>query len=455
MTNRSRPFSVAQRIATLGPLCLFVGYVVWADLGWASRDVLPLLGFYVLVCAMTLTIMVSGVFWRSFTHLPPAEGRILAIVPSYNEEPEHLRETVLALANQTIPPDEIHVIDDGSVEPVVPFDHPLVTWHRQRNGGKRDAQVTVLRQFSASEWDFIFTVDSDSVPDPDALEHLLRSMSNPGVQAATGMIFVANRKDNLLTRLVDINVVTSCVMFRSIRSWFGIVTPTSGALALYRSGLVYDNLDDYLTSGTIGDDRRLSFYALLRGDVVGVSEAVVECYYPNTVRGTFYQRLRWSKSAWLGIPFVLSHLRLLVVAFYMYPLVFSLMFPFMVLVIIKVSADYDHPVWLYAVVFWQVVAISMTGIYAIYRRQLTLSERLKMWCLSPLYPVFGLLILRTAAYWALVKLRKDSWYTREYVPTKHPTDQAVSDSRFANESGREADVLVLDSVTDRLDRPSP
>lgn len=422
MTNRSRPFSAAQRLAAVGPLCLFVGYVAWADLGWASTDVLPLISFYIAVCTLTFTIMVAGVYWRSFTHLPPTQGRILAIVPSYNEEPEHLRETVLALANQTIQPDEIHVIDDGSVEPVVPFDHPLVTWHRQRNGGKRDAQVTVLRKCSTDDWDFIFTVDSDSVPDADALEHLLRAMSNPKVQAATGMILVANRKDNLLTRLVDINVVSSCLMFRSIRCWFGVVTPTSGALALYRAGLVYDNLEDYLTSGTIGDDRRLSFYALLRGEVVGVSEAVVQCYYPNTLKATFYQRLRWSKSAWLGIPFVLANLRLSVVAFYMYPLVFSLMFPFMVVVILKVSADYDHPVWLYAVAFWQVVAISMTGLYAIYRPQFSLRERLKMWCLSPLYPIFGLLILRPAAYWALARLRTDSWYTREHVPAENHTD---------------------------------
>jgi len=443
VTNRSHPLSIAQRLAAIGPLGMFVGYVVWADLGWASRAVLPLITFYIAVCTLTLAIMVSGVFWRSFTHLPPAKGRVLAIVPSYNEDPELLREAVLALANQTIPPDQIHVMDDGSIDPVVPFDHPLVTWHRQRNGGKRAAQVSVFRKFSAEDWDFICTVDSDSVPDPDALEHLLRSMSNPNVQAATGMILVANRQDNLLTRLVDINVVSSCLMFRSIRNWFGIVTPTSGSLALYRAGLVYDNLEDYLTSGTIGDDRRLSFYALLRGEVVGVSEAVVDSHYPNTFKGTFYQRLRWSKSAWLGIPFVLSRMRLPVVFFYMYPLVFSLMFPFMVVVILKVSADYDHPVWAYAVAFWLVVSTSMTGLYAIYRPQLSVVERLKMWCLSPLYPIFGLVLLRPAAYWALATLRTDSWYGREVGLSEHPTDHT------------EGSPLATDHVAAGDDKPAP
>jgi hyaluronan synthase len=424
--NRSKPLAGRQRAAMFIPVTLFVGYVVWADLGWASFQAVPLLSFYIGVCTLTLTIMVSGIFWRSFTHLPPAEGTILAIVPAYNEEPEYLRETILSIANQTIPPDEIHVIDDGSATPVVPFDHPRVTWHRQRNGGKRDAQVTVLRKFAPGDWDFIFTVDSDSVPDSDALEHLLRSMSDPRVQAATGMILLRNRTDNLLTRLVDVNVVSSCLMFRMFRSWFGIVTPTSGALALYRSGLVYDNLDDYLSSGTVGDDRRLSFYALVRGQVVGVSQAVVECYYPNTLRDTFYQRLRWAKSAWLGIPFVLSKLRILPVIVYMYPLVFSLMFPFMLTTIIVVSVRYDHPVWLYAAVFWMIVAISMTGLAAMYRPGFNLRQRLLMWSLAPIYPIFGLVILRPAAYWALTQLRTDSWYTRGVDPTDSGTPTIIA-----------------------------
>ena len=77
-------------------------------------------------------------------------------------------------------------------------------------------------------------------------------MHDDRVQACTGMIFVRNWNTNLLTRLTDINVVTSCLLFRMARSILGIVSPTSGALALYRSEVIYDNLDDYLTSGTAG-----------------------------------------------------------------------------------------------------------------------------------------------------------------------------------------------------------
>lgn len=429
--NRSQRLRGARRWAAALPLAAFIAYVVWADLGWASRDVWLLIAFYTAVAAVTLMIMLSGVHWRRFTHLPPAEGRVIALVPVYNEEPEYLRETVISLIGQTIPPDEIHVMDDGSQTPVEPFDHPLVTWHRQSNQGKRLAQANVLRQTDPGSWDFILTVDSDSVPDPDALEHMLRAMSKPTVQATTGMILMRNWRDNLLTRLTDINVVTSCMMFRMIRSWLGVVTPTSGALALYRAEIVFDNLDDYVTSGTAGDDRRLSFYALLRGDVVGVSEAVVETHLPNTAKGMFYQRLRWSKSAWLGIPFVLANIRWTALIFYMYPLVFSLLWPFLVFVLVTISLKYDTPVLVYGFLYWEVVAISMTAIYALYRPDLTSRERLTMWLLSPIYPALGVFILRPAAYWALTKLKSDSWHTREPVP---PAAQAVTASLSQPES---------------------
>ena len=411
-TGRSRRLGTGVAVVALAGPVAFAAYVAWVDVHWASAGVWPLIAFYGALATLTGSFMLAGVRWRRFTHLPPAPGRVIAIVPVYNEDPAHVEETVRSLLDQTIPPDEVHVVDDGS-EPALPtVDLPGVTWHRQANAGKREAQALVLRELEPAEWDYVLTVDSDSVPDRDALEHLLRSMSDERVMAATGMIFVRNRTENLLTRLVDINVVTSCLMFRMLRSWLGVVTPTSGALALYRSDVVLDNLDDYVSSGTAGDDRRLSFYALLRGQVVGVTEAVVETHLPTTVRGTFKQRMRWSKSAWLGIPFVSTNLRPLVMFFYFYPLVFALLWPFVVALLAVLWFRFGTPGLVYGLVYWEVVSAAMTWVYAAYRPSISFRERVGAWLLSPLYPAFGLLVLRPAAYWALTKLRSTSWHTR-------------------------------------------
>lgn len=412
--DRSEPLRGRRRLLAFVALTAFLSYVLWSQVRWGFRpDTAFLSAFFALMALLISYFMLAGIYWKSFTHLAPAAGRVLAIIPVYNEDAELVHAVVRSMLRQTILPDDIHVVDDGSVVPLATFDDPLVTWHRIENSGKRHAQGHVLKMFQPNEFDYILTVDSDSVLDDDALEQLLRSLRDDRVQAATGMILVRNWRTNFLSRLTDINVVTSCLLFRMARSWMGIVSPTSGALAIYRSWVIYDNLDDYLTSGTAGDDRRLSFYALLRGDVVGVTEAIASTELPTTWSGAFHQRMRWSKSAWLGVGFVITNLRPLVVFFYVMPLVFCILWPFIVAALVTLAIKYDNPVFYHGVVWWIVCSITQSAVYAIYRPGFTLAQRWIQFALSPIYPVLGLVILRPAAYWALTKLKSTSWHTRE------------------------------------------
>jgi cellulose synthase/poly-beta-1,6-N-acetylglucosamine synthase-like glycosyltransferase len=431
LVDRSEPLRGIRRVLALVSVAAFLSYVLWSQIQWGFRPETAFLSaFFGLMAVLITYFLLSGIFWKSFTHLPPAAGRVLAIVPVYNEVPELVHAVIRSILRQTILPDAVHVVDDGSVQPLETFDDPLVTWHRIENSGKRHAQAVVLRQYEAEEFDFVLTVDSDSVLDDDALEQLLRSMRDDRVQAATGMILVRNWKANFLSRLTDINVVTSCLLFRMARSWLGIVSPTSGALAIYRSWVMYDNLEDYLTSGTAGDDRRLSFYALLHGHVVGVTEAIASTELPTTWSGAFHQRMRWSKSAWLGVGFVLTNLRGLIVFFYVMPLVFCLLWPFVVAALLTLAIRYHSPVFYHGVVWWVVCSITQTAVYAIYRPGFSLRTRLAQFALSPIYPILGLIVLRPAAYWALTKLKSTSWHTREVtspalaVPVPHEDSDA-------------------------------
>lgn len=419
MTNRSQPLRGGRRVLAFVPLVVFLIYVGWSHASWGfSSEIFFLSTFFALVAGLITYFLLCGIYWRSFTHLDPAAGRVLAIIPTYNEEPELVHAAVRALLRQTILPDRIHVVDDGSRVPMETFDHPLISWDRIPNSGKRHAQAHALRQHGPKEFDYILTVDSDSVLDDDALEQMLRSMKDDRVQAATGMIFVRNWNTNFLTRLTDINVVVSVLLYRMARSWLGIVSPTSGALALYRAAVVYDNLEDYVTSGTAGDDRRLSFYALLRGQVVAVNEAVVSTELPDTWVGCFYQRMRWSKSAWLGTGFVVTNLRPLMIFFYVMPLVFCIAWPFVVGILITLFIKYGNPVFLQGVIWWVICSVTQGAIYAIYRPGFTFRQRIVQWLITFVYPILGLVILRPAAYWSLTKLKSTSWHTRETAQTK-------------------------------------
>jgi hyaluronan synthase len=394
-------------------LGLFVTYFVWTMSGWIGWNSWFLAGFFSFFACITTANIISGFWWRTFKNNPVPEARVVAIVPIYEENEERVHEVVWSLIRQTRPPDHIYVMDDGSEFPLMGFDHPLVTWMRQENAGKRHAQAAMLAQFTKDDYDLIVTVDSDSVFDLDAVEHLMRAFHDPEVMATTAICYTANWRHNLMTRLTDINLQISTLQMRMLRSRMSIVTPTSGAIAVYRPWVFFDNMEDYLNSGSIGDDRRLSFYALMKGKVVTVNEAACETHLPETPRGIFKQRTRWSKSAWLGAPFVVTNLRPLVVFFYCYPLVFALAFPFAVAVLSTVWIRFGEPTLMYGVAFWFVTSFCMAGAAYASRPSMSLGNKiLQVFLAGTLYPLWGLFLLRVAVYKAVLTLGDQSWGTR-------------------------------------------
>jgi hyaluronan synthase len=267
-----------------------------------------LITYWMLGAAVISACLVSFVKGRRFTRLPVAQGPVLAVVPTYKEAAENVHGCVESLLAQTERVDQVVVVDDGSPDPVEPYVHPRVMWIRQENKGKRGAHCTALRQFRPGAFRFVLTVDSDSRPHPDALEHLLRAMSSRRVQAATGWIYIRNYAESWVARAADIDIGGSCVMMRASRSMLGALETTSGALALYRSEILYDHQDEYEIECGTGDDRWLAMRALLRGEVVGVAEAIVDTDMPVTLKATRKQRFRWARSWWCMAPFAFARL---------------------------------------------------------------------------------------------------------------------------------------------------
>src|SRR3954447_14686113 len=384
-----------------------------------TGDVVLVTYWYFGATVITLCL-VAFVVGRRHTNNPVAEGRVLCIVPAYNEDPDGLHKTVVALLGQTVPVDVV-VIDDGSAVPVVPsVEHPRVIWLRQANTRKRGAQVAVLENYDRGDYDFVLTVDSDSVPYPDACEHLLKAMHNPRVQAATGMIYIRNHRDSWVSLGADIDIGTSCVMMRASRSMLGALETTSGALALYRSSLLYDHLDSYAIECGTGDDRWLAIRALRRGQVVAVAEALVETDMPATLRGTYRQRLRWSRSWWWMLPYVFKYLSPKQLLSPLYGVTQLVITPVMLTYIVASaaasdSARYQHArLLLVYVAAYVVVRYALSALYLIGRPDVRRRRKVMLFLFgTPAAIVLNAFLLVPTRYVALAKLFDNRWQTRE------------------------------------------
>jgi cellulose synthase/poly-beta-1,6-N-acetylglucosamine synthase-like glycosyltransferase len=400
-----------------------------------------LIGYWLFGSLVIAFCLITYYFGRRYLNRPPAPGRVLCIIPAYNEDQDNLIGCVRSILAQTVPVD-IEVIDDGSGVPILPFEHPRVTWRRQPNTGKRGAQVEVLRahgrkvdgRWVSDTYQFVMTVDSDSRPAPDALEHLLRAMSDPRIQAATGMIYIRNFAGSLVARAADIDIGASCVMMRASRSILGCLETTSGALALYRAELLYDHLEAYAVECGTGDDRWLALRALERGQVVGVAEALVETDMPTTLKGTYRQRLRWARSWWWMLPYVFKNLtprQLISPTYGMLQLVIA---PVMMLwaavgLVAGTISGHDRygsakgllalGVYLgaYVIVRWGLSSLYLIGRPGMPVRQKWLSFLIG----TPAAILLNLLLLTPTRYVALFKLFDNRWQTRgsKATPVNH------------------------------------
>nr|WP_238362680.1 glycosyltransferase family 2 protein [Actinopolymorpha pittospori] len=349
---------------------------------------------------------------QSWDDKPVPKGRVVAAVPAYNEDPFTLHACIRSLLDQTHPVDAIYVVDDGSTTRAPVLRDPRVHWKRTTNGGKRHAQATGLLA-EEGRADFIVTVDSDSVVAPYGVEKLMRAFSDPRIQAAAGLPVLRNRTRNLITRLTDMEIVYGCLTLRRARSALGAVLPTSGAFAAYRAEIFFDNILDYLSSGTYGDDRRLTHYALMRGRVVSVDEAVVETDMPTTPRAVFTQRTRWFKGSFRYMPWEFRNLRGVPIAFRLWNLSMFLAYPIFMFNSVAVMPLTGRSVDLTPVLYWLTLLYIQSFTYVIGRKGVPLADRLLSWLfLTPLVSLFQKALIRPAMYWATTQVRSDSWATR-------------------------------------------
>jgi len=125
--------------------------------------------------------------------LPDTTPSVGIVIPAYNEEAT-IRACVLAALDQTVPADEIIVVDNKSTDKTAAIlaeiqadfpDAPLRVLKQDESQG-----ITPTRNmgFDAVTSDVIGRIDSDSVLEPNWVEETKKVFVDPGVDAATGPV---------------------------------------------------------------------------------------------------------------------------------------------------------------------------------------------------------------------------------------------------------------------------
>ncbi len=319
--------------------------------------------------------------------------RVVAIVPVYNEDPAALRACLESMVSQA-------------------------------NAGKRHAQAVAVR--ATGDADIYWTVDSDTVSDPRALDELLLPFADPRVQSVAGVVMAANVGSSFLARITDLWFVTGQLTDRSSLSVFGAVWVNSGPIAAYRAEVVRDNLDGYLTERFFGrhvafsDDSLLTLYAMVRGRTVQQPTAFAFALMPDRFGHLCRMYLRWMRGSFIRSWWRVRYLPLRSYAWWAHLLRWASM---VVATVVFVTVVFVSPMveptltalpWLLSVTF--IVGWAQTLRYLTVRRSdESTGRRVWTWLLAPVAVVFAAVVLRVIRWYGAATCWRTGWGTRQQV----------------------------------------
>lgn len=236
---------------------------------------------------------------------------LTVIVPAYNEAAS-IADTIKSIQNQSLPPDEIIVIDDFSSDNTGDLARKCgatVLRPPANTGSKAGAQNFALTNVNTA---YVMAIDADTTLAPDAIEKLMPALNGPGIAAACGFVLPRHVK-TLWERGRYIEYLFAFTFYKPIQDYYGKPLISSGCFSVYKTDILKAN--GGWSTRTMAEDMDLtwSFYQQGYG-VRFIPEAVCYPIEPHNFLFMGKQLKRWShgfvqnvKLHWKGlldIPFL-------------------------------------------------------------------------------------------------------------------------------------------------------
>jgi hyaluronan synthase len=373
--------------------------------------------------------LVRTYFWWRYRPYPVPDGELPAvtvIIPAYNEG-AMVEKAIYSAAASDYPAGklEIIVVDDGSKDDTWfyidraqrRFPELIRAVRFARNRGKKEG---LAAGFTLGKGEYFVTIDSDSVISADTVRQVIAPMLNdPRVGAVAGNVKVYNRFRSLLARMLAVRFVLAFDFLRASQSVYGFVTCTPGALSAYRKSAILPVLETWRRQtflgapATIGEDRALTNFVVRQGFYsVYQRTALVHTVVPETYRGLCKMFLRWDRSnfreSWVQLTFMFKKYRERdrfwpIVDFFITQIEFPLTYLFMGLLLVSF---YLYPIVM--VKFFAGLGV-MTLFYMYYYYT---QERDWEFIYGIIYSYFAFFALNWVQPYAFLTLRNSRWLTR-------------------------------------------
>ena len=225
-------------------------------------------------------------------HYPP----VSIFVPCHNES-ACILDTVGALLKVDYPDFEILLINDGSTDSTPQMLDELAAQHERvrvvhlaRNQGKAVGLNTAA---AFARHNFFLCIDGDCIVDPMCLRWMMRQMvSSPRVGAVTGNPRIRTR--STLLGKIQVGEFSSIIgLIKRAQRTYGKVFTVSGVMVCFRRAALHDV--GYWNPDALTEDIDISWRLQMRHfDVRFEPNALCWILMPETLKGLWNQRLRWS-----------------------------------------------------------------------------------------------------------------------------------------------------------------
>ena len=224
------------------------------------------------------------------------------VIPAYNEE-NNIAATLTGVLEVNYANFEVMVIDDcstdGTLAEIEPFlaDPRVRLLCKQVNEGKAMALNDAI---PLTRGELLLVMDADAIPIPDVLKYFVPHFRFPRCAAVTGNPRVANR-DSFLAKLQSIEFASIISLMRRAQRIWGRIMTMSGVVGIFRRTALFDV--GLYSPEMATEDIDLTWRLQMRHwDVRYESRAVMWMRVPQSLRGLWWQRRRWS----LGLSQVLT-----------------------------------------------------------------------------------------------------------------------------------------------------